>query len=324
MNSSRPPCFINPLEDSRWTRLVERHPSASVFHSLSWLRALGRTYGYEAIAYTTAEIKQELTNALLFFRVKSWLTGNRLVSLPFSDHCEPLVRGLQELQELLVGPQEELNHGIWKYVEIRPRTLAFSEGLEKEVEEYFLHTLDLRPKLEAIYNGFHKDSIRRKIRRAEREGLTIESGNNEQLLAEFFRLHLITRRRHSLPPQPKDWFSNLLESFQDRAIIRLARKDNIPVAAVLTLEHNKSIVYKYGCSDVRFHNTGAMPFLFWDMIRDASHRGFEQIDLGRTAPDNAGLLTFKDRWGATRERLIYARYPPRNAPPSRRDRRVGS
>jgi lipid II:glycine glycyltransferase (peptidoglycan interpeptide bridge formation enzyme) len=158
--------------------------------------------------------------------------------------------------------------------------------------------------------------------RAEREGLTIESSNKDSLLTEFFRLHVKTRRRHSLPPQPIKWFQNLLQSFQDKFIIRVAKRHNSPVAAVLALEHKKSLVYKYGCSDARFHSIGAVPFVFWDMIRDAKQRGFEQIDLGRTELDNKGLRIFKEHWGASCERLVYARYPPRKTPMSTCEKRM--
>lgn len=40
-----------------------------------------------------------------------------------------------------------------------------------------------------------------------------------------------------------------------------------------------------------------------------------EFDLGRPEFDNAGLITFKDRWGATRSPLTYWRYPrPFSAP----------
>src|SRR5262245_27771741 len=81
--------LIRPLEDPRWSALIERHPRASVFHSLEWLRALHQTYGYQPVAFTTATAGEELQNAILGCRINSWLTGRRIVSLPFSDHCDP-------------------------------------------------------------------------------------------------------------------------------------------------------------------------------------------------------------------------------------------
>src|SRR6185295_8609350 len=82
---------IDPLRDDRWPGLIALHQNASVFHTRGWLNALQTTYGYEPVAFTTSAPTEKLTNALLFCAVRSWLTGSRLVSLPFSDHCEPLV-----------------------------------------------------------------------------------------------------------------------------------------------------------------------------------------------------------------------------------------
>lgn len=322
MNRFPPLYCIDPLTDLRWESLLENHARASVFHSISWLNALLQTYHFEPVAYTSAAKQEELTNGLLFARVKSWLTGHRLVSLPFSDHCEPLVNGFPEFQQLLAAPQDELKDGTWKYIELRPKTALYVQDLEPHPEQYIFHQLDLRPELDCLHRNLHVDSIRRRIQRAEREGLTLESGNNERLLADFYKLHLATRRRHSLPPQPRKWFRNLLDCFLERAIIRVARRHDMAIAAVLTLESRNSLVYKYGCSDAQYHNTGAMPFVFWDMIRDAKQRGFEQIDLGRTELNNTGLIRFKEHWGATPLPLIYGRYPPRKARMSLREQGV--
>src|SRR5216684_7067811 len=91
---------IDPTKDKRWSDLVERHPKASVFHAVGWLEALRNTYGYDPVAFTTSSPSGELNNGFVFCRVNSWLTGRRLVSLPFSDHCEPLVDTDDELKFL--------------------------------------------------------------------------------------------------------------------------------------------------------------------------------------------------------------------------------
>jgi len=93
---------IDPLEDRRWDEFVQRHPRASLFHSRAWLEALSRTYRYKPIAFTTSPAGQRLENGILFCQVESWLTGRRLVSLPFSDHCEPLVDTEEDLDAIAV------------------------------------------------------------------------------------------------------------------------------------------------------------------------------------------------------------------------------
>ena len=80
---------FNPLTDPRWPDFVDRHPDAGVFHGRPWLEALRRTYGYEPVVYTTSSPSANLTNGVVFCRVDSWLTGRRLVSLPFADRANP-------------------------------------------------------------------------------------------------------------------------------------------------------------------------------------------------------------------------------------------
>ena len=93
---------VSPLADPRWPQMLKSHSKTGVFHSMEWLRALQKTYGYEPLAYTSAPPGAPLNNAVVFCRVNSWLTGQRLVSLPFSDHCEPLVNNSVELDDLLL------------------------------------------------------------------------------------------------------------------------------------------------------------------------------------------------------------------------------
>src|ERR1700692_866914 len=303
---------IDPSCDSRWARFLDRHPRASAFHTPGWLEALHRTYGDEPVVYTTSPPEQELTNGVAFCRVDSWLTGRRLVSLPFSDHCEPLVDGVDQLNELLTPALQELREGIIKYIDIRPLSLSFSEGT-KGAESYFIHFLDLRPTLDELHKKFHGDSIRRKIQRAEREKLTLAVGSSEAMLAEFYKLHVSTRQRQQLPPHPLKWFRNVLTCLGADAQIWIAWKDGSAIASIFTLGHKQKMVYKYGCSDAHSHNLGGMQFLFWHLIRHSKEHGFVELDFGRSECANTGLVTFKDRWGTKRQLLTYLRYPPRRA-----------
>src|SRR6266481_4360846 len=92
---------VDPLRDPRWQTLVEQHPHASVYHTAGWLQALHHTYGYEPVAFTDSPPTSDLKKALLFCDIRSWLTGHRMVSLPFSDHCAPLCDGGTEFASLI-------------------------------------------------------------------------------------------------------------------------------------------------------------------------------------------------------------------------------
>ena len=298
---------LNPLTDARWQAFVARHPEASVFHQVGWLRALQLTYKYEPFVLTTAARQESLTNGLVLCHLSSWLTGSRLVSLPFSDHCEPLFSDVESTVAILDSLRDSAS-GL-KYVELRPLSASFgaSRGLEPE-SSYCFHELDLTPDLDQIFGNMHFNSFQRNIRRAERESLSYETGRTNEILAGFYDLLIKTRKRHGLIPQPLSWFKNLVLCMGDSLQVRLVRKNDKPVAAMLTLRHGAKVVYKYGCSDQTYHSLGGMPFLFWKLIEESKQSGAASIDLGRSDPHNEGLNAFKDRLGAVRRSLTYYRY----------------
>jgi lipid II:glycine glycyltransferase (peptidoglycan interpeptide bridge formation enzyme) len=304
---------IDPLSDPRWEALVNRHPAASVFHTPAWLQALKQTYGYEPSALTVFSTGGSLTNGLVFCRVNSWMTGRRLVSLPFSDHCEPLGEDAETVRVLVSGLTEKAREEGARYLELRPiNSLERVTPSPYASSNYYLHQLDLRPGLEAVSGRFHKDCIQRKIRRSEREFLRVAEGRTPELLNQFYNLVVRTRRRQGLPPQPLKWFQTLTE-FGPDVQVRIASKNDQPIAGILTMQHNRSLVYKYGASDERFHNLGGMVYLFWVAIQEAIGHGLEELDMGRSDLDQEGLIRFKEHWGATRRNLCYWRCPATRA-----------
>ncbi|MCL4797891.1 MAG: GNAT family N-acetyltransferase [Bryobacteraceae bacterium] len=301
---------INPLTDVRWGELVERHPAGALFHTSGWLEALWRTYGFESSALTTSAPSEVLENGLVFCRVNSRITGRRLVSLPYSDHCEPLTGAPEQLSLLLDDLSARISREDLRYVELRPlNAVERSASRLQLTESHVLHSLDLTTGLSALFRGFHKSSTQRKIRRAERCGLKYSAGQSELLLSQFYRLLLLTRRRHGLPPQPRLWFQNLIACFGDALTIRVASFEGRPVASILTIRHKDTLVYKYGCADHRYFPFGGMHYLLWTAIQEAVGEGVRGMDLGRSEAGHQGLITFKDRWGAARQPLRYYRLP---------------
>ena len=286
--------------------MVARHPRASVFHTPAWLHSLQRTYGYRPVVFTTAPPESVLEEGVVFCEVRSWLTGRRLVSLPFSDHCEPLLMRDETAQTIFAHLEGIQREGQWKYIELRPRgdRFSFARG-PAAAERFWFHAIDLARSEETLFAAFHRNSIQQPIGRAGREGLRDAEGSSDELVQTFYRLLLLTRRRHQLPPQPLEWFRNLADAFGPSMKVRVATHANEAVAAIVTLRHGNVMFYKYAASDAKFHSLGGTQFLLWNAIREARATGCTTFDLGRSDLDNEGLAVFKDRWGATRSELTY-------------------
>jgi Acetyltransferase (GNAT) domain len=299
---------IDPLGDPRWNDFVERSDSSSIFHTPAWLEALRRTYGYTPVVYTTTPPSSPLSNGVALCTINSWLTGRRMVSVPFSDHCQPLLDTLEAAREIFESLRQSVEAGKWRYVELRPTGKLTDAMGAVECDPFLLHILDLSPSSDALFKGLHKDCVQRKVRRAEREQLEYHSGNSPHLLEAFYRLMVQTRRKHQLPPQPIEWFRNLANCMGERLSFKVAFKDGKEVAGIVTLQHRNVLVYKYGASDPEQQNSGGTPLVFWRTISEAKEAGLASLDLGRSDLDNPGLITFKDRLGAKSHSLSYQRW----------------
>jgi len=308
-------CFyqLDPTQDPRWAELVDKHPKASVFHTVGWLQALRRTYGYEPVVFTTSPPTAELKNGLVFCRINSWLTGRRLVSLPFSDHCEPLCDSTEDLDFLIHYLQTAMEHQGWKYLEFRPINAQLGQaggGISWwPAATFYLHALDLSPHISEVFRSLDKDSVQRRVQRAQQAGLIEKRGTANDLLMKFYRLLVITRGRHQVPPPPHAWFRNLVNCLGEALEIHVAYHNETPVAAILTLRFRDIIYYKYGCSDRRFNTFGAMPWLLWNAVAAAKSNGATEFDMGRTEENNPGLLVFKNHWVPHPKELVYLRFP---------------
>ena len=303
---------LDALRDPRWSEFVDRHPDASIFHSTGWLEALHRTYDYEPLVVTTSGEDEPLSNGIVLCKVRSWATGSRLVSLPFSDHCDPLVDDPLELEALIAFMKAEVKHSRCRYLEmrsLRELNAGVSQRMHLNTDEaYCIHRLDLSSGIDDLYRGFHKSCVQRKIQKAEREGLVYDEGRSEELLSKFYKLLLHTRRRHQLPPQSMSWFRNLSECLGEKLKIRIVSKDGRPIAGIVTTQFRDTGVYKYGCSDDRYHNLGGTFLLMWRAIQDAKASGALFFDFGRSDQENKGLVTFKENWGSRKSPLPYHRY----------------
>ncbi len=302
---------LDPLSDTRWPALVTTHPQASVFHTCAWLSALKTTYGYRPLVLTTCPPDAaRLTDGIVFSEVRSWLTGRRLVSLPFSDHCEPLMDDPKARDAVLNHARRAVEQGCYKRMEVRPHSAPGDEFRSFQLKGgAVLHRLDLTAPADQLFRSFHKDCIQRKIRRAERENLVYEEGSSEAQLNDFYRLMTMTRRRHGLPPQPLKWFRALIAAFGPSLKIRIVRKDGVAAASIVTISHRQTMVYKYGCSDARANKYGGTPMLFWQTIQEAKANGQDELDMGRSDLADPGLSVFKEHWGSVPTPLTYWRYP---------------
>jgi CelD/BcsL family acetyltransferase involved in cellulose biosynthesis len=285
--------LLDPRTDERWDDFVGRAERATMFHHPAWLELLASRYRYEFAASCVLDEGGRVVAGLPWARIESRLTGRRLVALPFSDACPPLVDGATE--EELAQAVEEHRRETGLGLEVRWQMDALPGEV---VHSYWRHTLSLDSDAEAVARRA-KSAIRRGVTKARREGLIFERRTDSDAIDAFYRLHLHTRRHLGAPTQPKRFIDGLAGLFdRGHGFVALVNDGDRPIAAAVFLQLRDHLIYKYGASDRAELPRRPNNLLFAEVIRWACETGCRELDFGRTDPDQEGLKQFKRGWGA--------------------------
>jgi len=295
--------ILNPVDYPGWDDLILASDQTSFFHTAGWARALSETYGYQPLYFTIIS-HGRLSGLMPVMEVKSFMTGKRGVSLPFTDICPPVAQDQETFDALrreatVVGRRKG-----WSYIEIRGGRNRLPD--EPACAEHLVHTLDLNAG-EAGVSAMFKPNIRRNIRRARKEGVTVRLEHSLASVAAYYRLHCRTRRHHGLPPQPWSFFKRLHEHVvvHGKGFVALAEFEGRRIAGAVFAHYRDQAIYKFGASDHRFQRMRPNNLVMWEAIRWCCGNGIRSFSFGRTEPENEGLLHFKRSWGAAEARLPY-------------------
>src|SRR4051794_29712742 len=94
---------VDPTRDPAWLELLD-HPSALLFHSPPWLRAVAEAYDFTIRAYLALDGTGSPVGGVPFCELDD-IVGRRVVCLPFSDACDPLAESADVGRLLLAGLQ---------------------------------------------------------------------------------------------------------------------------------------------------------------------------------------------------------------------------
>jgi CelD/BcsL family acetyltransferase involved in cellulose biosynthesis len=300
----RKPELIDPFTDPAYEALVTSSPDAEIFHDRLWLELLRDEYGYEIGALAVRD-GETLEAVIPFAEIKSRLTGNRLVALPFSDHCPPVLAGGDGLEALGLLGDGLAAHAHQRRYDLTVHAALPSVPAGHVAERFVTHRLALAGDADAAELATAKN-FRQPARKARREGLVVERRSDVLGLEDFYRLHLETRRRLGVPTQPRSFILRFERLFAaGRGGVWVVRDGAEPIAAAIFLTHGRTVTYKYGASAASALRKRPNNLLLLEAIREHADRGFERFDFGRTDLDNEGLRKFKRSMGAEEIPLAY-------------------
>ena len=291
--------------DSRWMEFVSSFPTANIFHHPVWINLLSRCYGYRPFIAAVMDANGQIKAGLPLLETISLLNKRRWVSLPFSDYCTPLFTSLEVLNKLGKYLTEETCRQ--KIADLELRWDYEAPDLFK-LSEYVHTTITLYPDPADVQKNIKSNDFR-KINIAGRKGIQVKKGTDTKFLDAFYRLHVLTRRRHGVPVQPLNYFKMLRDELLEKGFgfISLAYKDDECVAGGLFLNWNKTLIYKYAASNELGRQLYANDPIVWDAINWGCFNGYDTFDWGRSDTSNEGLRRFKNRWGSNEKPLYYSK-----------------
>jgi hypothetical protein len=300
--------ILDPINDPGWDHVVALHRDAGCFHTSAWAKVLHQTYNHQPF-YLQFSRGRSLAALIPLMEVRSLFTGRRGVCLPFSDACEPLIFDREAVDLVRDRLVRFAHERCWKHLEIRGG--KFFQLAPSAATKFYGHTLELRNGAVESITRF-ASSVRRAIRKAERSDVSAVVLHNRPAIGDFYRLHVQTRRRHGLPPQPASFFLNIYEHIIKPGLgfIVLARRGSRPIATAIFFRFGKNALYKYGASDKRFQEFRANNLVMWQGIQFLARGNAEKLHFGRTVCENDGLRRFKLSWGTKEETINYFRVDP--------------
>ena len=293
---------FNPLENPNWDALLTSRPDFSFFHGAAWLTVLAASYGFAPHFFSIG------TAVLPLMEADSWLTGRRGIALPFTDECAPLGADPESFGKIFADAVAFGKTRGWKSIELRGGRNFFRAETPASVS-FYGHELDLAGGESLLFEKMD-GAGRRAVRKAEKDGVTVEISQSLEAMKIFYGLQCLTRQRHGLPPQPWGFFLNIHRHVlsQNVGLIAVASHSGKKIAASVCFYLGGRAIYKYGASDFAQQHLRGSNLVMWAAMKWLAANGAKTLDLGKTALANEGLRRFKLNLGARERAVEYVKF----------------
>jgi FemAB-related protein (PEP-CTERM system-associated) len=289
----------------RWNRFVEGCPDGTFFHRAEWRKVIEQAFGHSTWYWLAEDDERRIRGVLPLARVRSWLFGDALVSIPFGVYGG-VVADTEEARGLLEDRACDLARTLQVgALEMRNRVPRHPEWPGKNLYVTFRKAI-------APDHDANMKAIPRKQRAMVRKG--IEAGLSSVATDDADRLftcYSASVRNLGTPVFLRRYFRLLQETFGpdcDSLIVTHGGKD---VAGVMSFYFRDEVLPYYGGSVPVAREVKGNDFMYWELMRRSAERGCRLFDFGRSK-EGTGSYHFKKNWGFEPEPLFYEYYLVKN------------
>ncbi len=282
-----------------WDDLVAGDRSASFFQSRVWSEVLSSTLPDHEPLFVAAHRGDELVAGIPVIR-RSRGPVMVVESMPFGTYGGVLTtdrapsQAAAELVLALLDAVDGITVGQIRIVDFNGRLADACDGFEPVTSE--AQVLDLDRPYDDVWAGF-RSSVRNKVRKAEKAGVTIREARGTDDFHAYHRLlEECSERWGTTNSFDEDFFAALAESGSDAVQMWLAEYDGEIIGGDLNFVTATSVFNWGNVSHRESASLGTVPLLHANAIEDGCRRGLTTYNLGGSGGIDA-VARFKSAFG---------------------------
>lgn len=292
---------LTPSEYEQWDSYVKNHQQGSFFHLSGWQQVIAKSFHHDCY-FLYVELDGNIAGVLPLVEVKSKLFGHALISTPFCVYGGAIAESpalVRQLEKEACQLAEKLSVD---YLELRYQEEQDSLLLLKQAHSTF--GCELAEDSEHILATIKKKQ-RAVIRHSLKNELTFSLESGKANLKDFYQLLSTSYRNLGTPIFTESYFTNLVDVFGDNVDIAVIKnKDNQLSSAVMNFYFNGKVLPYYGGGNDSARGLKSADFMYYQVMCNASERGFNWYDFGRSKNDS-GPYKYKKNWGMEPKSLYY-------------------
>lgn len=286
-------------DEEKWNDFTSKHPQVSPYHHFAWKKSIEKAYGHQCYYLIAENADKEIIGILPTVAIIPPIVSGKLCALPFCDIGAALANDETLEQQLIdkardIALQYKLPTLEYRASKRYDTNEEIAKALPKEQKVRML--LELPESSETLLASF-KTKLRSQIKKASKNGLTVELGRSDQLIDEFYDVFTFNMKALGSPTHSKNWFSEIKNNYDKDMIISIIKHEGKPVGAGIILLNGPMVAIPWASTKREFNRLSPNMLLYWSLLKHSTDNGYKTFDFGRSS-FGEGTFKFKQQWGA--------------------------
>jgi len=290
---------------SAWDEYVLNNPNSTIYHKIGWKKIIANSFQHKSY-FLVAHQADKICGILPLFFMQSKIFGRFLISLPFIDSAGFLADTQASAASLCSKAIELAKNLQADFLELRNPLPSDHQDLTTVTHKVnFILPLDPGP--DFLWRKVFHENIRNKVRKATKNHLSVEWGNNDYFINNFYHIFSKNMRDLGTPVLPRKFFSNIAQEFPQNMLVFLVFHANKVIGGKIVLLFKDTIYFIYHSSMREYAKLAPNNLLYWRAIEYACQHGYAICNMGRSTKDS-GPYNFKKQWGGEPRQLYWQYY----------------